>query len=227
MTIGIYLLYYDNINEVYVGQSVNIERRFKQHKYNLKLGTHCNKKLSDLYAIYGCPNLSVIETCVLSELNDKELFWIKEFNSIKDGLNIIENSNGSGIGYNQSNSIYTKLQILKVFRYSYLHSYIHLTIKEISEITKVSISAIESIRASITHLWLKDVYPKQYVWMRNSSVYRNRKIKSEVYNLMSPLGIIFSTTNITKFSKLHSLDRGNLNRLINGKAKSVKGWTKA
>ena len=49
MTIGIYILYWDKHNEVYIGQSTDIENRISVHTSAVKQNKHYNYKIQDLY----------------------------------------------------------------------------------------------------------------------------------------------------------------------------------
>lgn len=79
---GIYLIRNKLTDECYIGQSKNIANRFRSHKHNFK-----TKKYS-LYSDmrhYGLDNFdfSVIEECLASELDVREMHWIKKYQ--KDG----------------------------------------------------------------------------------------------------------------------------------------------
>ena len=72
---------------VYIGQSVDIDERFRRYK----LLQNCNEqfKLYNSFLKYGVVNHSfdVIETCDVELLNRRERFWQDEFDVIKNGLN--------------------------------------------------------------------------------------------------------------------------------------------
>lgn len=96
MSCGIYKI--ENLlnGKSYIGQSIEIEHRFAKHK--------CAK--DDFYihrAIrkYGVENFSfkILEECNLEELNEKEKYWIKYYNSLTpNGYNMIPGgSNGAGL----------------------------------------------------------------------------------------------------------------------------------
>lgn len=75
--------------KIYIGQSIDIKQRWRQHRNDYK-----NKK-SLLYSAinkYGIENFlfSIIEECKEEELNEKECFYIKKFNSCV----LFENSHG-------------------------------------------------------------------------------------------------------------------------------------
>ena len=86
--IGIYKITNDITGKVYIGQSVNIFRRWKQHQ------EHClHYELSkedwhiDLYNNPQNYSFKVIEVCQKEELDTKEIYWIDYYNSFNDGLN--------------------------------------------------------------------------------------------------------------------------------------------
>lgn len=76
--VGVYLIKNKLTEESYIGQSRNIENRFNNHKQNFK------KKKYALYSdmrFYGLDafDFSVIETCSISELDEREMYWIKKY----------------------------------------------------------------------------------------------------------------------------------------------------
>jgi len=75
--IGIYKLYWPNSEYYYIGQSININVRFKGHIRALRRGKHFSKKLQDVYHQLGEPLIVVLEGCKKSELSDKEIFWLE------------------------------------------------------------------------------------------------------------------------------------------------------
>ena len=81
--IGIYKIENKVNGKVYVGQSVNIETRWKNHRCELNRGTHYNDYLQRSWNKYGADNFdfSVIEECEQCELNDKEIYWIDLYHS--------------------------------------------------------------------------------------------------------------------------------------------------
>lgn len=88
MAIGIYKITNIKNNKCCIGQSRDIERRWKYHKTNFQNPTY-DTYLYRAIRKYGLKNFSfeVLELCKEQELNDKEMFWIKKFNSFKNGYN--------------------------------------------------------------------------------------------------------------------------------------------
>lgn len=91
--IGIYKI--ENLvnGKIYIGQAVNLQRRIREHKlvsrYNNPKNSEYNFALSRAIRKYGLNNFSfnIIEECKQEELDDKECYWIKYYNSYNDGYN--------------------------------------------------------------------------------------------------------------------------------------------
>lgn len=95
MTCGIYLIKNNISKKEYIGQSINIEKRWKDHKKDLRNNIHKNQHLQNAYNKYGENNFNfyILEECDKSILNDKEKFYIKKRNTYKCGYNM--NSGGN------------------------------------------------------------------------------------------------------------------------------------
>lgn len=85
MSIGIYKIENPS-GKIYIGQSINIEKRFKQY---LRLDCKKQPKIYNSLKKYTPNNhiFEIIEICDLCVLNEKEIFWKIFFNSIEEGLN--------------------------------------------------------------------------------------------------------------------------------------------
>lgn len=81
--IGIYKITNIKNGKVYIGQSVKIETRIKQHKRLLRDNNHQNYLLQDDWNIYGEKSFSfeVIQKCRSVYLNEIEKHTIKEYHS--------------------------------------------------------------------------------------------------------------------------------------------------
>lgn len=75
----------------YVGSTVALSAREKQHTTGLKKGSHHSKKLQRSYKKYKCKtiNFKVIEECSQEIRNEREQFWIDHYNSVDDGYNMM------------------------------------------------------------------------------------------------------------------------------------------
>lgn len=87
--IGVYKITNNINNKAYIGCSVDIEKRFQQHR-NYKRGTNePNKILYHAFDKYGLNNFTfeVLEQCTKEELIEKEISYIKMFGTYGKGYN--------------------------------------------------------------------------------------------------------------------------------------------
>lgn len=78
-------------NKLYVGQSIDLERRKKDYSSNTK-SRRQQRKIDLSIKKYGWENhtFKIIKECKEEDLNELEIYYIKKYNSIKEGLNISE-----------------------------------------------------------------------------------------------------------------------------------------
>lgn len=98
--IGIYKITNNITNKVYIGQSINIEKRWYEHKYKAECieDRSYNSVLHNSMRKYGVEHfiLEVLEECTIEELDTKEQFWIQQLNTISPyGYNILQGGQGS------------------------------------------------------------------------------------------------------------------------------------
>lgn len=92
-------------NKVYIGQTKqSIEQRFIQHKSHAR-NYRNNHKLGNAIRKYGEDNFIIekIEECQYSELDEKERFWIKYYNSVENGYNTLSGGQDKTIYYELDN----------------------------------------------------------------------------------------------------------------------------
>lgn len=79
--IGIYGIKNKINGNIYIGQSIKIERRWTAHKADLKKNKHPNQCLLNSYNKYGKDNFEflILEQCEKEELNSLEESWINKF----------------------------------------------------------------------------------------------------------------------------------------------------
>ena len=86
--IGIYGFQNQLNGKWYIGQSIHVEHRQKEHKQEM-LSNRSNNKFQNALRKHGWENFSfqVLEECSPEELNQKEVFWIQHYNSYLNGYN--------------------------------------------------------------------------------------------------------------------------------------------
>ena len=111
MTCGIYKIENKINGKSYIGQSANIERRWKSHRVSSKSK---NDILYQDIRKYGIDffDFSILEECSQNELNEKETYWIKFCNSyIPNGYN--KTFGGVNNGHSQKLTYEQVIQIRK------------------------------------------------------------------------------------------------------------------
>lgn len=83
---GIYCIENLITHKKYIGQSKNIYRRWRDHKYYLRSNTHQNPHLQRAWNKYGEENFNfcIIETCNLINLHDREIYYIELYNTTNE-----------------------------------------------------------------------------------------------------------------------------------------------
>ena len=92
--IGIYKITNKINGKIYIGQSMDIERRFAQHKRLIEEGDkgwyiEANETGIENFAF------EVLQECPVEELNDMENYYIKKYKAIEFGYNSINASSSS------------------------------------------------------------------------------------------------------------------------------------
>lgn len=87
--IGIYKITNKINNHSYIGQSIHIEKRWKEHQNKYNWERECKKPLYLAFQKYGLENFTfeVLEECESQDLNSKEKYYIQYYNTYKDGYN--------------------------------------------------------------------------------------------------------------------------------------------
>lgn len=148
---GIYCITNKINGKCYVGQSLNIEQRWKAHRsrpFNTKSSQY-NSILYKAIRKYGINNFifSILEECNQEELNAREIFWINKLDSYNNGYNLTKGG--------QECSINTKLTSEEVQEIKNLLLNSSLTERSISEMFEVSQRNISAI--NLGQIW----YDKQ------------------------------------------------------------------
>lgn len=96
-TIGIYAITNMQTGKKYIGQSKNVQRRWHEHLKYLRDGRHVNRHLQASFQKYGegAFEFSVIEECDPILLDEREQYWIEQYQTFGDhGYNLTPGGNG-------------------------------------------------------------------------------------------------------------------------------------
>ena len=224
MTIGIYALYWEEQDLIYIGQSKEIERRLRDHLKQLRDNNHYNYKVQGTFNTYGKPDCIVIEKCSILELDLKEIQWIKEFSAT---LNILPGGFGTGKDTKHGASKFSKLEILNAVSVLILNP--NKELKEISDITGMSTSVLSTIANLNKHTWLEsELDPGTLEKLKASTEERRLKNKKPSKNagkfLVPSDGKLFVVEHIANFAKEHKLTESKVWEVLSGARKTHKGW---
>lgn len=113
--IGIYKITNNINNHCYIGQSIDIEKRWKDHKKPYNWKREHNKPLYLAFQKYGIENFSfeVIEECTTKQLDLKEKYWIDYYDSYNNGYNMTTGGE-TNFGTNHPGHKLTKQDILDI-----------------------------------------------------------------------------------------------------------------
>jgi GIY-YIG catalytic domain-containing protein len=75
---GIYKIRSKSTDEIYIGRSIDIRHRWEMHRSDLKMGTHFNNRLQNIYNKFGKSDLdfSIVEECELDIIVEREQYYI-------------------------------------------------------------------------------------------------------------------------------------------------------
>lgn len=242
MTVGIYSLVFEGTDYLYIGQSINIEGRYKDHIDNM-VQEIASAKLMAAFILFNKPRLEILRITTEDTLDEWELFYITEFNSVKYGLNSLNNVTPNNIrkGYIPYNAKYSEKQYEDI-----LMNCIAIPIlidKNIAIKTNTDTETVTNIRKLKKHTWLKIRYPKEYLILENTynkylktlveiseimPVEKKEKIKEvkKYPKIEAPDGTIYELKygTISKFAKLNKLNYTGLNKVLNGHLTHISGW---
>ncbi len=88
--IGIYAICNLKNKKYYIGQSRNITKRHAEHIRDLNNGKHHNIHLQRAWAQYGEESFvfDILEYCNLEDLDEREKYWIEQYDAQRSGYNI-------------------------------------------------------------------------------------------------------------------------------------------
>lgn len=236
MTCGIYKLVFEGTNKCYIGQSVNIEKRFTQHIVSLQTGK-ASKKLLDAYKVYGVPTLFILKSCGTCELDEAEIYYIKEFSSVENGFNTYSTPYEfiTFNGTEAANAKYSESLIVDTLMYLCIPG---------SSVSKAEVefgikaASVSAILAQKQHLWVFERYPELLKLARENTAITNKQTISNnpklLYNYSAKYGspvkvldsnnTVYDVYNINEFSRHHDISKSSLHRLISKQVAQTRGW---
>ena len=111
--IGIYKITKIENGKSYIGKSNDIERRFKEHQTKGKIS---RIPVDEAIAKYGINAFTyeIIEKCSLDQLNEREQYWIKYYNTKENGYNCNNGGDAATYGENNGRSKLTEQDVIEI-----------------------------------------------------------------------------------------------------------------
>lgn len=212
MKSGIYKIQNKANNKFYIGQSKNIKSRIFEHKLQLRKGKHFNIHLQSSFDKYGEDAFvfSALEYCKESELNKKEIYWIKKLKAFTNGYN--KTIGGNHRGYNTAEY---KLENIKTGEIAIGKNIREFCIKH---------NLPESLSTHFGEILYGNGHRKTcHGWRKLGTNHVPNRITH--FKIQHKNGEIYEGSNIRAFSKSRGINPQNVNTMIKGRQKSAYGWS--
>jgi hypothetical protein len=174
-------------------------------------------------------DLSVKYSVVKSIASGKTHKWLEEVISEEYSQLLELAGTRSNSGDRQGASKFTNTQILNAFLM--LLEDITVPNNIIAQKCGITESAVVALTSGSNYSWIREKYPEEYKQLIEAlklkrSYSRSAKARGIVYPpIISPFdGSVHYIDNVNKFAKENGLDTGSLNKVLNKKAGSTKGW---
>ena len=203
---GIYIIKNIINNKVYIGQSVDIHRRWLVHYSLGKIDANPNRaefnsQLHTAMRELGRENfyIEILEECEKDKLNDREIFWINYYNSYKNGYNatkggdfeIVDNS-----GENNARAILTTEDVIYI-RECYNN---HIPFREVFKFYSDKIS-----KRGLQNIWWfktwKNIHPEYHT--EENKLWHKTCAKSNPSNIAANNKRSFSNKEIIYIRQLY------------------------
>lgn len=225
---GIYVLYFEcDDGQYYIGKSINIQTRYKEHCSELKNNKHKNKTMEKGYLLYGLPTIIPLEEVLdLEYQNIREIAWIRELDTYNNGMNGTIGGEGVGCGADSPSSLYTRETYIRILeQLANTDKILAIIAKELS----VSKEVVRQIAIGVRHAWLAIEFPELYTKMllKKGTRRNGPQTYKEYPPIKSPEGVLFNISNTREFARDNNLQQSHLGSVLRGTVKSHKGWTLA
>lgn len=201
--------------KIYIGSSVNLYRRWNEHKRDLNANQHCNQHLQNAWGKYGELNFvfEVLELVDCEILLIREQYWIDTLTPYnkKIGFNIAVIANAPTKG--KKLSIETRSRISDALKGK----------KKSFEHIKKSAEGHRGKKLSRAHI---DKIVSKNTGKKRSTEFSEKLSKrfSKQYIVISPEGIESQIINLSDFCRKNNLSVQGMNKVATGERLQYKGW---
>lgn len=154
---GVYKITFPN-NKIYIGISNNIYRRMLEHNTDFRNNLPIERAIQKYGKITEFDILEFIEPENRKLMRERQIYWIKKYNSNKKefGYNISEGGDGANIGSKNHEAKLTEQQFQSVYK-DLLNS--ELTVQEIANKYQMNITSISRLNNGIHYFHSEIKYP--------------------------------------------------------------------
>ena len=157
-------------------------------------------------------------------LKDLEIFYIKEFDSFHNGLNLTNGGENAGFGEGVHSAKHTESDYVSALK---LLAHTDLSCADIARQTGLSRDIVKHISSGTAHGYLESICPAEYSLVKAKKYTRDNSAESKGISyplLQSPDGNSYLVTNIHEFCREHKLQPQNLHKVLTKQRQSHKGW---
>jgi len=201
---GIYTITNTENKKAYIGQSSHIEKRWKEHSYELKNNRHPNPYLQNSWNKHGEQAFvfQLIEECTEESLTAREQYWLDHFKGLGETYNIAVCTNSPMKGRKHSEDSKVKISLSnKGKRQSCLNK---LMIAEANKTRWIGRKHSEETKTKLAEI--------------------TRERNSRTHRFIDPEGEIVVIHNLAKFCRENGLNSGHMTQVELGKKNHHKGW---
>lgn len=214
MSIGIYKIISPS-GKIYLGQSINIEKRFNQYKNLHKKGI--GNKLYNSFIKYGIKNhiFEIIEECSVDQLNEREIYWINFYNSIIGGLNIRE----GGESYKQSEETKNLIRLKAIGRKLSKEAKQKISQSKIGNKYNLGRKHSDEIKQSFKY---KNRKKGKITPERNNKI--KEKLQKPIIQYDSKNNFIKEWSSQTEASQILNINQPSISNCLKNKSKTAGGY---
>lgn len=219
---GVYRLEFKD-GSYYVGQSVNLNSRLKDHYRMLMSGNHHSYKVQHKYNEEKClPIHYIVKECPIEELNTFEDSLI----DLKDPLCLnIKAGGDSNYGINSLTAKYNTIDIEMAF--FLLVEHLGISHKEVADFVGIDINTVHDISAGRSRAFteMKSKYPEKYAQLLKQKACNTRGKNTIVLSHTDGRVVTLITGEYSEFCRKNAVQSSNLAKVITGKRKTTMGWS--
>lgn len=228
----IYCINFSNTDKVYIGQTINFNRRRSVHLNTLK-GGYGSKKLQEAFELYGEPSFKILLDNINTqeELNTLETEAIEIYDSCNNGFNTHDKSRAGFTacwGDLNGNSKFSNDEIIE-FMFLAINNP-KLRLKQLADCFEMSFTTADEICRGVKHKWLSSAFPDEHAQLLSLVGTRSKAVTAEdrgiVYPpIFSPEGIKYEVKALREFARKYNLSNASLSKVLHGTQKIHKGWS--